>query len=196
MFGWGNKNVNTDELNRRNPVCAIVFHRMFDTHFGKEPGSEFFFLFTDILKQFETEFTLARLVASRISLERVRRDFSNTTAKLLSKEAIKEEATYRDGAYGMGRAAGLTTIARIIFAHAPAFGQGDVGLAHRTATLMIEDLHSWSGSSKNSLYLDGIRQSCVDYLTALTALAPIVDFLVEPFGDEDVGNHAVMRMSR
>lgn len=175
MFGWRKKQADGRQINERNPLCAKAFHPLYDKYLTKQDGEEFIFK-TSFWPQFETEYSLAQLARQRYTLDEYRKSFLDTTTSMLSQYMVKSMMSVQadpgnaELATSLGRGAALTTVGRIIFAHAPGFANGGPAEAHKLSILMVQDLRHALENSLSIIpnpYSLGAFQACCGFLTAV-----------------------------
>jgi hypothetical protein len=161
MFGWGKKNIDGRQLNARNPQCAKLFHPLFDSYAEKYISEEYFFELP-FMQQFAQEYELTKKARKNSSLEQLKKNFLSVSVGLLSSYANdpSNNAT-------LGRGAALTTIGRIIFAHAPGLALNGANEAKEVTWMMIRDLEAAFNWAAPNTYLYGVSQTCSEFLLLL-----------------------------
>ncbi len=170
MFGWGTQRVDAPQLNARNPLCAEVFHPMFDKTFEKERGLNDQFIFTLSKGNIEKHYAAAKSARKNGINEQFHKRILSVSIDVLLENASDARIMASKDADTFGRSNVLGTIGDIIFGFAPGLALHGPSEAHTIAQSMIQNLQVAIKRTSPNTYLYGAWQACSEFLAALRQL--------------------------
>lgn len=170
MFGWGKQRVGTPQLNAGNPMCAEVFHPIFDRVFESERGFNHQFIFKLCKDEIEKHYVASKLARERGNHEQFKITVISVSIKALSAAASEVSISTSKDASNFGRSNALGTIGDIIFGFAPGLALQGPNEAHKIAKSMIQDFQVAIKWTAPNTYLHGAWQACSDFLAGLSQL--------------------------
>jgi TPR repeat protein len=170
MFGWGTQRVDAPQLNARNPLCAEVFHPIFDRTFESERGLNNQIIFKLCKDDIEKRYAASKRARKQGNHEQFRNRVLSVVVELLSTTANDASIIASQDAVKFGRSNVLGTIGDIIFGFAPGLALEGPSEAHKIAQSMIQDLQVAIKWTAPNTYLYGAWQACSEFLAALRQL--------------------------